>query len=1110
MNKYLLLLLLVIGRLNANAQCLTNSLVINTGYDPLTGLAIPGGANGGTPVPDPHWKITYESPGIAAALTPGLIEVVPGAAADIITMLGGWISDPVGTPGGWISCLNSNTYTTDGTGPTGTVYEMICTRPFRNCTDDSIKLDFWVADDNYITSIDVDGILTTFSQPAIASPTTFSTFSHFTNTFFLPAGTHNINVKVFNYNEVTVVTNPTGLEIYGTVSSAGLLNSLVSESYGACAAYSCTNNCNSISLVDSLHPCAGDVVVLSPTIIGTDSILSYTWSPATGLSGTTILSPTLTVGTTSGYYHLNVKSLIPFNLVYNGDFSAGNVGFTSSYIYSPPPSTTLIEGDYSVYTNPFGVHTGFTTMGDHTTGTGNMLIVNGGPTPTDVWCETIPVTPNTDYDFSAWIANCSSVTVGPDVPIMQFKINGVLLGVPATISSAPGVWTNFFQVWNSGVSTTATICIYDNNTTSSGNDFAIDDITFQEICIAKDSVYIAVKVPDTTAARKDTTLCIALAPITLYATPGYVSYLWNTGAATASILAPFTGTYWVYNNNHCVTLIDTYRVNYIPLPVINLGNDTAFCIGNSLVLSSVQPPGSSYLWSTGNTTNTITVSTTGAYWLQVYNGFCTAADTIHVTISPHPVVDLGPDTFSCMALPITLQSSIPYTAPSYLWSTAAATPSISVSLSGTYWLKVTVAGCAGADTINVTIIYDTFRLFNNDTAICRGKQIPVFLNSNPLATFQWLPTAGIANPNIGTPVIAPDTSAMYHVTISLAGCPDINDSFYIDVQPVPIIFAGGNKSVCEFDTLHLHAFVNPAWYTHYTYSWTPAANLDDSAMSTVIFRAGPATKLFLTVTTPAGCSSIDSAQIFVHPGNFASLDSSFNLCPHDSVQLKPSGSGVSYRWHPGLYLSDSTTATPWVHAITSLGYTAIVTDAFGCLDTIHANVIIRPAGQIFLGDSVKIYPGESDQINPQTNCTYFSWFPPAGLDYAYISNPVATPQVSTKYVVHGKTEWGCDAVDSISIYFDISSILALPNAFTPGAGINNKLLLLKRGEATLTYFRIFNRWGNRVFETKNIDEGWDGTYKGVPQPYGVYVYQIEAVTNTGNIFRKNGNVTLVR
>jgi len=228
-------------------------------------------------VPDPKWVVTYESPGIATALIPtALIEVVPGANADIITTLGGWIADPLGTPGGWISCLNSNTYTTDGTGPTGTAYNMKLTRPFRTCTDDSIKLDIWIANDNYISAIDVDGILTAFSQPAVADPTNFTTFSHYTQNFLLPAGTHNINVLVHNYNETTSVSNPTGLNIYGTVSSVGSLNSMVSESYLSCASYTCTSTCNSISLVDSLHACAGDVVTLAASMIGTDPILDVT------------------------------------------------------------------------------------------------------------------------------------------------------------------------------------------------------------------------------------------------------------------------------------------------------------------------------------------------------------------------------------------------------------------------------------------------------------------------------------------------------------------------------------------------------------------------------------------------------------------------------------------------------------------------------------------------------------------------------------------------------------------------------------------------------------------------------------------------------------------
>jgi len=62
----------------------------------------------------------------------------------------------------------------------------------------------------------------------------------------------------------------------------------------------------------------------------------------------------------------------------------------------------------------------------------------------------------------------------------------------------------------------------------------------------------------------------------------------------------------------------------------------------------------------------------------------------------------------------------------------------------------------------------------------------------------------------------------------------------------------------------------------------------------------------------------------------------------------------------------------------------------------------------------------------------------------------------------------------------------------------------------LQYFRVFDRWGVKVFETTNIDQGWDGTFSGTPQPFGVYVYEVGAITNTGSNFEKHGNVTLIR
>lgn len=161
--------------------------------------------------------------------------------------------------------------------------------------------------------------------------------------------------------------------------------------------------------------------------------------------------------------------------VVNGNFEAGNTGFTSGYGYLVPAGqgTLYPEGKYTVDTNPNNVHNLWASYGDHTTGSGKMLIVNGatvGGVP--VWAQTgISVVANTTYFFSAWVA--SSYPTSP--AILDFSINGVTVG-GLTASTTTGLWQQFYATWNSGANTTANLSLLNNNTAFSGNDFTVDDI----------------------------------------------------------------------------------------------------------------------------------------------------------------------------------------------------------------------------------------------------------------------------------------------------------------------------------------------------------------------------------------------------------------------------------------------------------------------------------------------------------------------------------------------------------------------------------------------------------------------------------------------------------
>jgi len=164
-------------------------------------------------------------------------------------------------------------------------------------------------------------------------------------------------------------------------------------------------------------------------------------------------------------------------LIVNGDFSDGNSGFTSDYIYCNSSNCLFPEGYYAVGANPTFFHSNFFGK-DHTTGTGNLMIVNGKVEPKkSVWCETISVSPGTSYKFSYWLS--SVVTAYP--AILQLKINGVEIGGKFTAPTSLYAWKQFSTIWNSGADTSAYICFFDVNTIAGGNDFGLDDISFKSV-----------------------------------------------------------------------------------------------------------------------------------------------------------------------------------------------------------------------------------------------------------------------------------------------------------------------------------------------------------------------------------------------------------------------------------------------------------------------------------------------------------------------------------------------------------------------------------------------------------------------------------------------------
>jgi hypothetical protein len=166
------------------------------------------------------------------------------------------------------------------------------------------------------------------------------------------------------------------------------------------------------------------------------------------------------------------------NLVLNGNFEGGNRNFSNDYVYAPTDMGP--EGRYCVVKDPRLVHGNWTSIGDHTSGTGLMLVVNGDFNPTNVvWRQTVTVQPKTHYLFSAWAASSHPINPGR----FSFFVNGVQQGSVQQLPGISGAWQNFAVLWESGEGGPTKLEIKVLTTVRLGNDFVLDDLSFRSAAL---------------------------------------------------------------------------------------------------------------------------------------------------------------------------------------------------------------------------------------------------------------------------------------------------------------------------------------------------------------------------------------------------------------------------------------------------------------------------------------------------------------------------------------------------------------------------------------------------------------------------------------------------
>jgi len=430
----------------------------------------------------------------------------------------------------------------------------------------------------------------------------------------------------------------------------------------------------------------------------------------------------------------------------------------------------------------------------------------------------------------------------------------------------------------------------------------------------------------------------------------------------------------------------------------------------------------------------------------------------------------------------------------------------------TIYLTATDSNCTVIRPLNIYTPPDS--LIATDKHVCQNAVFNPTVFDEYGFNYTWSPLNGIApgQEHYYSPSITADTSITYTITADYPGCPIIHQAYHVDVDPIPVITFSADTLIkgCR-DTLHIQANISPAWFPDFYYFWDNNADIDSPFSSNILFTGGYSAQLNFNVTTPVGCYQSKSIQVQVYPQKYASIIPSYTAACYDNPITLQAEGGVYYQWSPGTYLDDSTQATVTATPLTDITYTIMVSDAKGCLDTVFSQLQVRDSAYIALPGTVQLYDGQVFQFHPKTNGRSFQWYPATGLDDPQSGDPKFSPNVNSYYYVHVIDSAGCTTTDSVNILYRFGeTMLSLPNAFTPGAAINNVFRIISFGNLSLHYFRIFNRWGNKVFETSDIHEGWDGTYHGTLQETGVFVYELEAVDGNGKVIRKQGNLTLIR
>jgi gliding motility-associated-like protein len=536
------------------------------------------------------------------------------------------------------------------------------------------------------------------------------------------------------------------------------------------------------------------------------------------------------------------------------------------------------------------------------------------------------------------------------------------------------------------------------------------------------------------------------------------------------------------------------------------------CIPSSYQFNNNSVGANSYFWDfgDGNTSTAFapshTYQTPGDYQVTLIAADslnCIQSDTAFIDISVFEVDDasvLTIDTIcpnSSVQLTASGGTTYQWIPADYLSNPNIPNPICTPPVTTPYMVLAT--DLCGTDTAYaLVIVYEEEVGAMPDTAICIGNSIELVAFGG--VQYSWYPDAFMTNASSNTPTVTPSLSLMYFVDITTAiGCV-YTDTVQVTIEttfPIPVM--SPDATICLGDSVSLNASGGTS------IAWTPANIIADPfAFNT---QALPLENTMFYAFLMNSCGGVMDSTFVTVVQVYPSIVPDTTICPGDTAILWAAG-GSFYTWTPAETLSHPDSSTTLAMPTVQTTYLATVGNDLGCTAQLSTTVSIYSPPFVDAGADVYANFGVPVMLNGSTQSNVYYWESVDSLSCVGCLRPTVKPYQSTDYILFVTDENGCLNSDTVRVILD--GALYVPNAFTPnGDGINDVFVIRGVDIKDFELF-IFDRWGLLIYETNNMDEYWDGTYKGDPVQLDTYVWKVNYSDYQRNKHNLVGHVSVIR